>query len=149
VWRYDISALDIPEAEMFVHFVGNNLFDNARQRGHTDSVREIMCLDESDIYFSDDEDNVPNSIAKEARKFGLNLWAVSQSPNNFSEAFLVNIGSKFIFRMDTTFYDKAARMLKIPRSELERLRPKYNGLVLIENSNDETIKYERVIFTDS
>ena len=50
---------------------------------------------------------------------------------------------------DTTFYDKAARMLKIPRSELERLRPKYNGLVLIENSNDETIKYERVIFTDS
>ena len=33
---------------------------------------------------------------------------------------------------DTTFYDKAARMLKIPRSELERLRPKYNGLVLIE-----------------
>lgn len=149
VWRYDISALQPAEAEMFVHFVLAERFDRAVERGQQQQVQEIVCLDESDIFFSDDEDNMPNKIAKEARKFGLCLWAVSQSPSNFSEAFLVNIGAKFIFRLDDSYWEKAARSLKISRNELERLRPKYNGLVQIENSSDERSQYQRVIFTKS
>ena len=148
VWRYDISALSVPEAQMFVHFKMAERYEAALQWGEQEQVQEIVVLDESDIHFTSDVDNMPNKYAKETRKFGLILWAVSQSPSNFSEDFLANIGTKAVFRMDQTFYDKASRMLKVPRAELEVLRARYNALVMVENISDVRTGYRRVVFPD-
>ncbi|WP_207002683.1 DUF5710 domain-containing protein [Trinickia mobilis] len=148
VWRRDISAMADEEADLFVHFSLSRLVDEAFQRGEQDHVCDIAVLDESDTYFNDEEDNMPNKIAKQTRKFGLNLWAVSQSVSNFSDAFLENIGAKIIFFLDQTTHDKSARKLGIDKKELEHLRPRYNALVQIENINDGRSTYRRVICSE-
>ncbi|WP_205182842.1 DUF5710 domain-containing protein [Burkholderia sp. LMG 13014] len=145
VWRFDISALSIPETRMFVHFKMAERYDAAIQRGEQDSVREIVVLDEAGIHFNDDDDNMPNRYANETRKFGLALWAVTQSPEKFTDEFLGNIGTKMIFRMDQTYYDRAARKLKIERQKLEYLRAKHNALSMVENADDARTAYRLVM----
>ncbi|MCD5327946.1 DUF5710 domain-containing protein [Chromobacterium piscinae] len=146
VWRYDISALESDEAKLFVHFKLSQMFDDARQRGEQPYVRDIAGVDEADMYFDDDENNILNKIAKEARKFGLGLWAASQSPAHFSEDFISNLGAKVILYIDPTKWDASAKNLKIERKKIELLRPKYNGLIQIINNNDVKSTYNLTLF---
>lgn len=146
IWRYDISALAADEAKLFVHFKLSQMFDDARQRGQQPCVREIAAVDEAEMYFTDDDDNMLNTISKEARKFGLNLWAASQSPAHFSEDFISNLGAKVILYIDPTKWDASARNLKIERKKIEHLRPRYNGLIQIINNDDVKSAYNLTLF---
>jgi len=146
VWRMDIRALSPDEAQLFAHFALSSLYDDALQRGETNQIVDIAVLDEADKHFTDDDYNMPNVIAKEARKFGLNLWAVSQSVTGFSDAFLSNLGSKVILALDSTVQDAAIRKLKLETKHVESLRPRYNGLVQIANVNDHRATFRMTIF---
>ncbi|MDR5791714.1 DUF5710 domain-containing protein [Caballeronia sp. LP003] len=146
IWRCDIRSLGADEAQLFVHFALTSLYNDALQRGETKQIVDIAVLDEADKYFTDDDDNMPNVIAKEARKFGLNLWAVSQSVSGFSDAFLANLGSKVILALDPTAQDATMRKLKLEAKHVDSLRPRYNGLVHIGNLNDVRTAYRMTIF---
>ncbi|MCW5181845.1 DUF5710 domain-containing protein, partial [Burkholderia cenocepacia] len=112
VWRCDIRALEEDEAQLFVHFMLTGLFNEALQRGETGQIVDVAILDEADKYFSDAKDNLPNVIAQQARKFGLSLWAVSQSVEGFSDAFLANLGTKIVLKLGEQAGDVAMKKRK-------------------------------------
>lgn len=119
IWRYDIKALATDEKKLFVSFILEAVFLKATQRGIQDDVIELIVLDEAHLFSSDEPDNPVNVIAKEARKFGLGLFAASQSPTHFSDDFISNVGTKIILGIDQMYWDGTVRKLKIDQDALE------------------------------
>ena len=78
IWRYDIKALSQNEKKLFVSFLLEAIFLRAVQRGPQHDLVEIIVLDEAHMFLNDDPENPINIIAKEARKFGVGLFAASQ-----------------------------------------------------------------------
>ena len=76
-------------------------------------------------------------IAKEARKFGLGLFAASQSPDHFSEDFLSNVSTKIILGIDQMFWDGSVRKLKLEQKALEWIVP-HKRLIMQINNKGET-----------
>ncbi len=133
IWRYDIKALSMDEKKMFVAFRLEEIFYAGVQRGVQDDVCDVIVLDEAHNFFSDDEDNIANTIAKEARKFGISLICASQAADHFSEDFLTNVGTKVILGLDQSHWDRAVRKLKISQSLLESIVPHKSTIVQINN----------------
>jgi hypothetical protein len=96
-------------------------------------VVEMVFLDEANLFFTDDADNIINIISKEARKFGLGLCCASQSPTHFSEDFISNVGTKIILGLDQMFWDGSVRKLKIEQQALEWIVPHQKMVVQINN----------------
>lgn len=105
----------------------------AVQRGEQNDVREIVIIDEAHLFITDDDDNPINTIAKEARKFGLGIIAASQSVTHFSVDFLSNVATKIILGLDEMFWNSAANQLKIPEQKLKDIIPHKNLLVQMVN----------------
>lgn len=133
LWRYDLRALGKNEKTLFVSFLLENIFKMAVQRGEQNDVREIVIIDEAHLFITDDEDNPINTIAKEARKFGLGIIAASQSVTHFSVDFLSNVATKIILGLDEMFWNSAANQLKIPEQKLKDIIPHKNLLVQMVN----------------
>lgn len=123
VWRYHIKNLRQEEKQMFVMLNLEEIFLSAVQNGVQDDVVDIIVLDEAHLFFSDDDDNIVNTIAKEARKFGVGLMCASQNPGHFSEDFLSNVGCKLLLGIDQTFWDATVRKLKIEQKQLQYIIP--------------------------
>jgi hypothetical protein len=124
VWRYDIRALASDEKKLFVHFALEDLFRTAIRRGLQDRVVDLVVLDESHLFFDDNEANILGTLAKEARKFGLGHICASQSPTHFSEDFLSNVASKILLGIDEMYWDGSARKLKVDLKTLQYIRPR-------------------------
>lgn len=134
IWRYDIKALtNLDEKKLFVYFLLEEIFAQRLQAGMQDDVVEMVLLDEANLFFNDDSDNIINIIAKEARKFGLGLCCASQSPTHFSEDFISNVGTKIILGLDQMFWDGSVRKLKIEQQALEWIVPHQKMVVQINN----------------
>lgn len=129
IWRYDIKALSQEEKKMFVSFLLETIFYVATQRGVRDDVVEIIILDEAHLFITDDDDNPINVIAKEARKFGLGLFAASQAPTHFSEDFLSNVSTKIILGIDEMFWDSTVKKLRVDMKGLEWIVPHQKILI--------------------
>lgn len=83
IWRYDIKALtNLDEKKLFVYFLLEEIFGQRVQNGQQSDVVEMIFLDEANLFFTDESDNIINIIAKESRKFGLGLCCASQSPKH-------------------------------------------------------------------
>ncbi len=123
VWRYDIKAFSEPEQKLFVGSFLEEIFQHRLQEGLKDDVVECIILDEAHKFFTDDDENPLNTIAKEARKFGLSLIAASQSPKHFSDDFLSNVGTKVILSIDQMFWGDAVRKLKCSEKALAWITP--------------------------
>lgn len=123
VWRYDIRAFSEPEQKLFVGTLLEEIFNRRLQEGLKDDVVECIILDEAHKFFTDDDENPLNTIAKEARKFGLSLIAASQSPKHFSDDFLSNVGTKVILSIDQMFWGDAVRKLKVSEKALAWITP--------------------------
>ena len=80
------------------------LFAEAVQRGEQKTIRDVIFLDEAHIFFDDNPDNIINTIAKEARKFGVALICISQSPTHFSEDFIAAVSTKVILGIDELYW---------------------------------------------
>jgi DNA helicase HerA-like ATPase len=134
VWRYDIKALtNLDEKKLFVYFLLEEIFGQRVQKGMQNDVVEMVFLDEANLFFTDDADNIINIISKEARKFGLGLCCASQSPTHFSEDFISNVGTKIILGLDQMFWDGSVRKLKIEQQALEWIVPHQKMVVQINN----------------
>ena len=133
LWRYDLRALGKNEKTLFVSFLLENIFKMAVQRGEQNDVREIVIIDEAHLFITDDDDNPINTIAKEARKFGLGIIAASQSVTYFAVDFLSNVATKIILGLDEMFWNSAANQLKIPEQKLKDIIPHKNLLVQMVN----------------
>lgn len=136
IWRYDIKALGTDEKKLFVSFLLEALFHSAVQRGVKDDVVEVIVLDEAHLFLNDDPSNPVNVIAKEARKFGLGLFAASQSPTHFSDDFLSNVSTKIILGIDQMYWDGSVRKLKMEEKALEWIIPHKRLLVQMSNKGE-------------
>ena len=137
IWRYDIKSLSQDEKKLFVTFMLERIFMGAVQRGVQDDLVEIVVLDEAHLFLTDEAENPANMIAKEARKFGLGLFAASQSPDHFSEDFLSNVSTKIILGIDQMFWDGSVRKLKLEQKALEWIVP-HKRLIMQINNKGET-----------
>lgn len=146
VWRYDIKALtDKDEKKLFVYFLLEEIFSERIQKGMRKDVVEMVFLDEANLFFTDESDNIINIISKESRKFGLGLVCASQSPTHFSEDFISNVGTKVILGLDQLFWDSSVRKLKIEPQALAWIVPHEKILVQINNKGDLKNKFSWTI----
>ncbi len=136
VWRYDIRSLAADEKKLFVYFRLEELFRQAMQRGVQDKVVEVAVLDEAHLFFTDEQDNPLNVLAKEARKFGLALVCASQSPTHFSEDFLGNVATKVILGIDEMYWDGSVRKLKIDPKTLQYIIPRRTLAVQVKTGDE-------------
>jgi len=148
IWHYDITALPSDESKLFVWFRLEAIFNMAVQRGEQDDVRDIIVVDEAHRYASaqnDDTTNPIDTLAREARKFGVGLWGISQSPHHFSEDFLGNVATKLILGLDEMFWDQSVRKLKITPDTLKYIRPRETLAAQIKASGNFRNTFQQVL----
>jgi len=133
IWQYVIKPLEIPVQSMFVDMVCARIFERSIQRGLQDDVVEIIVLDEGKRYVSDANDDVLNKIANEARKFGLGLWIVSQTPAHFTDDFIKATGTILVMGLAKADTNLAARKLGLDEKLLDSIVPQNTALVQIKN----------------
>ncbi len=145
IWRYVIKSLSMDEKKLFVYFRLEEIFYQSVQRGVQDDIVDIIILDEAHNFFTDDDDNIINTIAKEARKFGLALICASQSPTHFSDDFVSNVGTKIILGIDQMYWDGSVRKLKIDPKILEFITPHKTMALQINNKGELRAKFRQVL----
>ena len=109
-----------------------------------DDLVEIIILDEAHQFINEDPSNPINMIMKEARKFGLGMWAASQSPTHFSDDFISNVSAKIILGIDQTFWDSSVRKLKVTLDALQWIIFHKRILVQMNNIGDVKSDFLRV-----
>lgn len=129
IWRYDIKSLLLQEKKLFVLFKLEELFNDAVQRGEQTDIIDLVLLDEGHLFRDDSDENIVDTIVKEARKFGLALFCASQSPAHFSADFMSQTGTKIVLGLDETQYKAAENKLMIPQEALKWIKPQKTLLV--------------------
>ncbi|KPY55683.1 DUF5710 domain-containing protein [Pseudomonas amygdali] len=132
VWRYNIKALSVEERKLFVLFKLSEIFEAAVQRGEQADICEVVILDEAHIYADDDPENIINTIAKEARKFGLALICASQSPTHFTEDFIAAVATKIILGIDEMYWRGSVSKMGVSLDQLAWIRPQSSMLVQLK-----------------
>lgn len=136
VWRYNINALSMEERKLFVLFRLEELFAAAVQRGEQADVCEVIILDEAHIYADDEPDNIINTIAKEARKFGLAMVCASQSPTHFTEDFISSVATKVILGIDEMFWRGSVTKMRVSEEALAWIKPQKTMLVQLKTRGE-------------
>ena len=137
VWHYNIHALSMAERKLFVLFRLEELFQAAVQRGQQEHIRDVIILDEAHIYSDDDDDNIINTIAKEARKFGVALICASQSPGHFSIDFISSVATKIILGVDEMHWRGAAQKMRIDGDALAWITHHVTMLIQMKKKGDQ------------
>lgn len=122
IWHADIKPLGKDEKKLFTLFRAKEIFRQAVQRGLTDRIRHVLVIDEAHMFMDDDPDNPLNIIAKEGRKFGVQLLLASQAPTHFSEDILSSVGCKIILGVDQTFWPTMQRTYSVDVKALRAIR---------------------------
>jgi hypothetical protein len=136
VWRYDIKALNEDEKKLFVTFRLEAIFAKAVQRGVQKEIVEVVVIDESHLFVSDDPDHILNKLVKEGRKFGIALLLASQAPTHFSDDLISGVATKVILGLDSFYWDLAKRKLGINEASLKFIRPKQHMLVQMKKAGE-------------
>jgi DNA helicase HerA-like ATPase len=105
-----ISLADVPSThslrEIVVNIIGNQLLARARE-GHFAAAPIVLAIDEAHQYLGgsigDDQMAVRldafERIAKEGRKYGLNLCVATQRPSDLPSGLLSQIGTLIVHRL--------------------------------------------------
>lgn len=126
VWRYKLNALMLEERKMMVLFLLQSLFNEATQRGVSDYVADVAILDELSTYTSQADNNgdgIIGVIARQARKYGLALWAADQTPDGVPKSLSSSVGTKIILRLDEGDWRSAVDKLRIDAALLSWVTP--------------------------
>jgi hypothetical protein len=132
IWQYQIRALEIPVQAMFVDLICSRVFERAMQRGLQEDVVELLVIDEGRRFVGQSEDDIINKIANEARKFGLGLWVMSQTPAHFPDDFIKATGTIVILGLASADAGLAARKLGCDEALLRDIVPQQTALVQIK-----------------
>lgn len=136
VWREHIKALGKDEQKLFVLFSLEEIFQAAVQRGETPYITDVIIVDEASNFFDDADDNILNTIAKEARKFGVALICASQAPTHFTDDFISSVGTKVVLGIDEMYWDSSTRKLRVDLEALKWIRLRERVLVQIKQSGE-------------
>ncbi|KSQ21577.1 hypothetical protein APB26_31820 [Pseudomonas aeruginosa] len=136
IWRYEINALSMEERKLFVLFKLDELFQAAVQRGVQDEIVEIIVLDEAHIYADDDPESIINTIAKEARKFGVSIFMASQSPTHFNSDVIASVGTKIVLGIDESFWKMSATKMRLAEEALAWIQATKTMLVQMKGRGE-------------
>ena len=127
VRRYQLNALAPEEKKMLVLFRLQEIFNDCVQKGPTKKIRTIVVLDELATYTTNQDadggDGIIGVIAREARKFGLALWAATQTPTNVPESLISAVGTRVIIGLDERYVDGAVRQMGIDKKLIQWVQP--------------------------
>jgi hypothetical protein len=143
VWRYYIKPLSDDVHALFVQFQLEKLFRQARQRGVSETVRDIVIIDEAHLYMSKDGDNMINRIVREGRKFGIGLIAASQSPQHFSQDFMALVGAKVVLTTDASFWDDLYKRMRLRSRDLQFIETGRSMIVEVKKKHNQAADHER------
>ncbi|WP_287602481.1 helicase HerA-like domain-containing protein [Thiothrix sp.] len=124
---HQIKSLTDEQQILFVKLRLRAIFERHKREGATRSgtqVRHIIFLDEAHKFFSKDSSDIINVIAREARKFGIGLWCASQSPTDFPDSFLTNVGATLILGLHPTHWQMATTKLRLGKDTLKYIKAK-------------------------
>lgn len=127
VWRYKLNALSLEEKKMFIYFRMEELFYRAVESGEQRRVRDVIVLDElSSLTSSDDEkgEGIIGIVARQARKFGLALWAADQTPVKVPESLISAVGTKVVLGLDERYWNESVTKLRIDLKLLQWVSPR-------------------------
>lgn len=127
IWRYKLDPLELEEKKMLVLFKLQELFAKSVQRGEQPDVVEVVVLDELGMYTSsaDNEkgEGIIGTIAREARKYGLALWAATQTPTSVPESLFTAVATTIILGINEKYYKAASTHMGIETRLLEWIQP--------------------------
>ncbi|VWB97853.1 hypothetical protein BLA13014_04574 [Burkholderia aenigmatica] len=133
IWHYQIKPLEIPVQRMFVDLVCARIFERAMQRGVQNDVVELLVLDEGKRFVGESEGDILSTISNEARKFGLGLWIMSQTPDHFPDDFIKATGTILVLGLAEADTNLAARKLGVDESLLSSVVPQQSALVQMKS----------------
>lgn len=136
VWHYQLDPLRTSEQKMFVLFRLEELWEQARQRGHSDEVVDVFILDEFGLYATaaQDPDNVINILARESRKYGISLIVAGQDPDAFPVSLIGSIGTKVVLGVDETFWKLLQTKMRVPEPLIKWIKLKSTMAVQFKES---------------
>lgn len=129
VWRYGLRAYGDDEKRMFVENLLERIFQKAVARGEVDGITDVIIIDEAPKFMVDESDHIICRIVNEARKFGIALFLVSQSPTQYPEQILAGVGCKIVLGLDPMYHRMAASKLALEQKFIEAIRPRHLILV--------------------
>lgn len=135
VWRYKLNALLLEEKKMMVYFLMTDLFYAAIQRGEQKDVVDVIVLDELGTYSvaqDDNGDGIIGTVAREARKFGMALWAANQSTTGVPESLISSVGTKIVLGLDEGYWDQAVKKLRIDLKLMQWIQPHHTIAVQLK-----------------
>lgn len=145
IWQYQIKPLEIPVQSMFVDMACARIFERAMQRGLQNDVVELLVLDEGKRFVGESNDDILNKIANEARKFGLGLWIMSQTPEHFPDDFIKATGTILVLGLAKADTNVAARKLGVDESLLSAVIPQKSALVQIKSKGTLSADFQTVV----
>jgi DNA helicase HerA-like ATPase len=129
IWRYIITSLSQEEKKLFVITRLEAIFTRAVQRGLVDEVLDVVVLDEAHNYQDKDEDYIVNKMVREGRKFGIAMVFASQSPTDFADVLIANLGTKVTLGLDTNYWPMALRKLGLTEASQKFIIPRKRVIV--------------------
>lgn len=124
---HQIKSLTDAQQHLFVKLRIRDIFEKCKQLGPTATgteLRHVIFLDEAPKFFSDDNDDIINIVAREARKFGLGLWCAAQEPTAFPQSFITNCGAKILLGIDSSFWKPVQTKMRITEEGLKYIKAK-------------------------
>jgi DNA helicase HerA-like ATPase len=147
IHRHHIKSLLSDEQKMFVLFSLERLFEDSVARGVSDHIRDIIIIDEAAKFFDDNDNNILNVIAREARKFGVALICASQAPSHFSDDFISSVGTKIVLGIDEMYWDSSTRKLRIEIEKMKYVQPRKKMLVQMKQNGATQNSWQGVALT--
>lgn len=136
VWRYRLEALSPEEKKMFVLFTLQDLFLKAVQRGEQPDVVEVVVLDELGTFTTNQDedggDGIIGVIARQARKFGLAIWAADQMPKGIPESLISSVAVKIVLGVDERFWNESVNKLRMDVKLLEWIQAHVTAAVQLK-----------------
>jgi energy-coupling factor transporter ATP-binding protein EcfA2 len=124
VWRYGLRAYGDDEKRMFVENLLERIFQRAVARGEVDEITDVVIIDEAPKFMVDDGGHIICRIVNEARKFGVALVLVAQTPTQYPEQILAGVGCKIILGLDPMYHRMAANKLALDQKFIEKIQPR-------------------------
>ena len=147
VWRYKLNALSLEEKKMFIYFRMEELFYRAVESGEQRKVNDVIVLDElSALTSSDDEkgEGIIGIVARQARKFGLALWAADQTPVKVPESLISSVGTKVVLGLDERYWAESVNKLRIDLKLLSWVAPQATMAVQLKEIGSLKVRWRWV-----
>lgn len=126
---HQIKSLSLEQQVLFTKLRLRELFDQCKAMGPTATgteIRQVCFIDEAHKFFGDEKNSadIINVISKEGRKFGICLWAASQSPVGFPQDFITNVGASVFLGLNSSFWTAVMSKFRISEAALKQVKPK-------------------------